>query len=42
MKTKPRGTLPPRNLKEMEEPTKRTGEKMARGKKWPEGKREKR
>lgn len=33
MKTEPRGTLPPINLKEMEEPTKGTGEKMARGKK---------
>lgn len=29
-KIKPRGTLPPRNLKEMEEPAKETGGKMAR------------
>ena len=33
LKTEPRGTPPPRNLKEMEEPTKETGEKMAREKK---------
>lgn len=38
MKTEPRGTLPPINLKEMEEPTKGTGEKMARGGKMARGK----